>query len=129
MKFSGTNKSVVYVTKYLYDLQQDSGSIHVHTHDRKPHPVLLRYFVLHGLHHNPSNSTQQHLFAAVSWLKDHHARYYFGKPLEIWWKVEYVDFDTYIPIQLLTCHSVYCDIKHEEQTVYLMCPVHNVSAV
>ena len=39
------------------------------THDRKPHPVLLRYFVLHGLHHNPSNSTHQHLFAAVSWLK------------------------------------------------------------
>ena len=132
MKFSSTNKSAVYVTKPLYDLQQDSaasGSIHVHTHDRKPHPVLLRYFVLHGLHHNPSNSTQQHLFAAVSWLKDHHARYYFGKPLEIWWKDEYVDFDTYIPIQLLTCHSVYCDIKHEEQTVYLMCPVHNVYAV
>ena len=53
MKFSGTSKSVVYVTKPLYDLQQDSaasGSVHVHTHDRKPHPVLLRYFVLENMY-------------------------------------------------------------------------------
>lgn len=114
----------MYATKHPYHLQGDSStaSTSARTHHFKPRPVLIRHFVLHAFHHN--NDVYQHLFAAVSWLKYHHAKNHFGSPLEVWWKDMYEHFDVYIPIQLLTCHSVHCDIKFVEQTVFLMCPVH-----
>ena len=123
MKFDTTNRSIVYATKHPYHQDDTSpASASARTHHIKPRPVLIRHFILHAFHHN--NTVHQHVFAAVSWLKDHHAKYHFGKPLEMWWKDLYEDFDTYIPIQLLICHSVHCDIKFE--TVYLMCPVHHI---
>ena len=131
MKFSGTSKSFTYAAKPLYDLQQSTapGSAYAHPLDMKPHPLLIHYFLVHRLHHNLDDATHHHIFAAVSWLKHCHAKYHFGKPLEIWWKDEYENFDMYVPIQLLTCHLFFCSIGHEEQSVYLMCPVHDIATV
>ena len=68
-----------------------------------------------------------HLFAVVSWLKEHHARYFHIKPFELWWKDLYdVTLFEFVPIQLLLCHSVHTDVKFEGQTVYLTCPVQNI---
>ncbi len=39
----------------------------------------------------------------------------------------HVHMNVFVPIQLIISHSIYCDIKYEEQTVYLMCPVRNSS--
>ena len=34
--------------------------------------------------------------------------------------------DELVPIQLLICHAVNCEIKYENQTVCLVCPVQNI---
>ena len=53
--------------------------------DLKPQTLILKQFILHSYQHN--NTVYMHLFAVVSWLKDHHARYYIHcKPFELWWK-------------------------------------------
>ena len=85
-------------------------------------PVVIDYFVLHAL-----ENVQQHLFAVVSWLKEHPDKDHFSKPLEIWWKdlIEY-NLNVFVPVQLLICHSIHCDIIYEEQNVCLMCPVKNI---
>jgi hypothetical protein len=96
--------------------------------DTKLRPVILRYLVLHAFHYN--GSTRQHVFAAVSWLKEHHAKENFGKPLQVWWKELYdSNLGMFIPVQLLFSHVVHCDIKYEEQTVCLICPVHHIPAI
>ena len=79
---------------------------------------------------NCNGIAYQHLLAAVSWLKEHPAKNSYEKPLEVWWK-DLVDYDhnMFIPVQLLICHAVHSDIKHEEQTVFLMCPVQNIPAI
>ena len=69
-----------------------------------------------------------HLFAVVAWLKEHHAReHYCTKPFELWWKDLFdSNLGDIIPIQLLVCDAVHCDIKYEEQTVCLVCPIQNI---
>ena len=70
------------------------------------------------------------MFASVSWLKEHHAKYEYGKPVEIWWKDIYErTLNCYLPLQLLVCQSVYCEVKFEMQTVYAVVPVHNICSV
>lgn len=110
INFSSKVKLVVYVT--------DRTSL-------TSRPVLLNYFVLHSFYYE--DTPHQHAFAVVTWLKNHPAKEFFSKPLELWWK-ELVDahLDVFVPIQLLICHSAYCEVKHEEQTVYLMCPIRNI---
>lgn len=94
--------------------------------DLLPRPVRLNYFIHHSFLYN--DSIHQHVFASVSWLKQHPAKDSIGKPMEIWWKDLYDNNqEPFIPLQLLICHSVFGDIVHEEQTVYIMCPVHNIS--
>ena len=67
------------------------------------------------------------LFAMVCWLKEHHAKNKYVKPFELWWKDLYdTNIKGIIPIQLLICHSVHCDVKFEEETLFLMCPVENI---
>ena len=86
--------------------------------------------MLHSFHYN--GKVYQHVLASVSWLKEHHAKGVFGKPLEVWWKDPYESghlYHSFIPIQLLCCHAAYCDIQYEEQCVNLMCPVQNVLSV
>ena len=94
----------------------------------EPRPVILHYFVMHTL--NSNGIARQHLLAAVSWLKQHPAKYHYEKPLEVWWK-DLIDYhqNMFVPIQLLICHAVHSDIKHEEQTVFLMCPVRNIPVI
>lgn len=89
--------------------------------DAQPRPVYIDYFALHAF------DGRQHLFAVVSWLKEHPDKHHFAKPLEVWWK-DLVDsnLNVFVPVQLLICHSVYCEITYEEQTVYLLCPVRNI---
>lgn len=113
VNFNSRNESIVYVT--------DPVSL-------MARPVKLNYFVLHSLEYD--DKVHPHAFAMVSWLKEHPARDIYGSPLEIWWK-DLVDYDLniFLPIQLLICHSIFCDIKYEHQTVYLMCPVKNVSKI
>ena len=60
-------------------------------------------------------------------LVKHHAKNTYIKPFELRWKDLYdTNIKGIIPIQLLICHSVHCDVKFEEQTVFLMCPVENI---
>lgn len=75
----------------------------------KPRPALIHYFVEHAF--QCSNVVYRHLFAFVSWLKEHPDKDHFITPLEVWWKdlVEY-NLDNFVPVQLLVCHSVYCDV-------------------
>ena len=64
----------------------------------KLHPVLLEYFMLHSFHYN--NRVYQYVLAAVSWLRNHHTKDSFGKPLELWWKDLFdAHFDTFIPVR------------------------------
>ena len=91
----------------------------------KPQPVLIKYFIIHSYQYQ--GTIYMHLFAVVSWLKEHHARYFHIKPFELWWKDLYdVTLFEFVPIQLLLCHSVHTDVKFEGQTVYLTCPVQNI---
>ena len=96
------------------------------TDDLKPRPVLLKNFIIHSYQY--SNAVYMHLFAVVLWLKEHHARdYVHCKPFEVWWKDLFdSSMDNIVPIQLLICDAVHCDIKFEEQTVCLVCPVQNI---
>ena len=60
-------------------------------------------------------------------VKEHHAKNKYVKPFELWWKDLYdTNIKGIIPIQLLICHSVHCDVKFEEETLFLMCPVENI---
>ena len=110
IKFNSRSNSIVYAT--------EPSSL-------TSRPVILNYFLVHSLLYKDTNF--QHVFASVSWLKEHHDKNYFSKPLELWWKeLHESSLNVFIPIQLLICHSAYCDVKHEEQTVLLMCPVHHI---
>ena len=81
MKFNNTSKSIAYAVKHPYQAQPDTAATCTHAHVMNPRPSLL---FLNAFHHN--DTKHRHIFAAVSWLKDHHAKYYFGKPIEVWWK-------------------------------------------
>lgn len=63
----------------------------------------------------------------VSWLKQHVACSAFGKPLQIWWKDLFLaNMITFIPVQYILGKCACMDIKYEEQTVLLLCPVKNI---
>ena len=111
--FSSHKKPVIYVrTPYTME----------------PRAVVLEYFFTHGTHHNGGVSEQA--FAFVSWLKQHPAKFFYGKPVKLWWKHLYdSSLNPFIPLQLLLCQSVYLEVKHECQTVYMVVPVHNIPIV
>ena len=73
VRFVSKADSIVYVT--------DRTSL-------MPRPVAVNYFMLHSLHYK--GTTSEHVFAVVTWLKEHNARSFYSKPLELWWK-ELVD--------------------------------------
>ena len=87
--------------------------------------ALLDYFLVHSFH--DGEHVVEHVFASVMWLKEHPARHSYGKPVELWWKdVFEEELNHLLPIQLLVCQSVYCDIIYELQTVLLVVPVENI---
>ena len=91
----------------------------------KPCPARVKYFLMHGF--QDDDSVHQHALAVVDWLKPHVAKDFYAKPLEIWWNDSYdLNLNSIIPVQLIVCYSVHCDIKFEEQTVSLMCPLYNI---
>ena len=116
-------KSIMYATN-CSSVTQKGLATTPETVDLKPRPVMLRHFIIQYL-----NTVYMHLFAVVSWLKEHHARdkCINCKPFELWWKDLFDgSLDNIIPIQLLVCDAVHCDIKYEEQTVCLLCPIQNI---
>ena len=52
--------------------------------DQSVRPVLMHYFVKMAFSYRDQN--YEHILVYVSWLKEHHARKSYGKPLELWWK-------------------------------------------
>lgn len=111
-------QSVIYSTlnSFLFDNSSN---------DLNPRPASIKHFLVHSCQIN--NTVKVHAFAIVSWHKEHHSRSMFVKPFDIWWKDLYdLNLEDIIPIQLLICHAVHCDFQYEGQTVYLMCPVHNI---
>ena len=96
----------------------------------QPRAVSLVHFISHSLHIPNGNAIEirEHVFASVSWLKEHHASVW--QACGDWWKDIYeFTLDCYIPLQLLVCQSVYCDVKFELQTVYAVVPVHNICSI
>ena len=88
----------------------------------KPCPLLIHYFALHGM--MSLGTAQQHLFTVASWLNESEHKEVYGKPLELWCR-DYCNVIC-VPIQLINCHALYTTIKHDLQTVYLMCPVQHI---
>ena len=69
----------------------------------------------------------EHILLCVSWLKNYTAFDAFGKPLEIWWKDLFQsNMFRFIPIPYILGECAYRDIKYEEQSVLLLCPVQNI---
>lgn len=92
-------------------------------------PVLLHWFVYHTYYVNVV--LYSHALARILWLKAHHAKDSFGKPLEVWWEdlFDYNNetvFNHFIPVQMLLCHSASMTIKYELQSVLLVSPTENV---
>lgn len=88
-------------------------------------PVEVHFFASMSFYH-----TGQHhelLLVRVSWLKEHHAKEAYGKPLEVWWKdlFEY-DMLSFIPIQCVVGHCAHLDIMHEGQGVLMLCSLKNI---
>ena len=88
-------------------------------------PVEVNFFVDTSFCHQETIS--EHILVCVSWLREHPAKTEYGTPLEIWWKDLYQpNMLSFIPIQCLIGNCAYMDIKHEEQTVLLICPTKNI---
>ena len=93
-------------------------------HNMEPRPALLHYFAAHAIYLCGGTSSRQHVLASVSWLRNNHAKDCFCKPLELWWKDLFEhELDSVIPLQYIVCHSVYREVEHKEQTVFLLTPV------
>lgn len=88
-------------------------------------PVVVNFFVYMSFYHQ--EKICEHMLVCVSWLHEHPAQKEYGSPLEIWWKDMFQpDMLSFIPVQCLIGNCAYMDIKHEEQTVLLICPTKNV---
>ena len=86
----GSN-TIVYVTPLPQSLATSGTS------QFKPRPVQLQHFISHAFHHN--GTVKQHVFAVVSWLKEHPARECVGMPMELWWKDLYdSNLEPFIPL-------------------------------
>ncbi len=68
--------------------------------------LILEYFILHTL-----NEAREHLFAAVIWLKEHHAKH--------------TAYGHYM-LMAIICQSVNCEVKYELQSVCAVVPDYNV---
>lgn len=87
-------------------------------------PVVVHYFVQHSFHFNEQPYT--HILAAVSWLKEHHAKDSLGKPLQVWWKDLFDIGLTLIPMHFFAGPCVHMNISLEDQTVLLVCTLTNL---
>jgi len=120
--------SLMYATSNSFFHGDTSHGVNQSSIDLTPRPVLIKYFIVHSYHYE--DTIVMHLFAVVSWLKEHHARFCHVKPFEIWWKDLYDScLEDLVPIQLLLCHAVHCNVEYEGQTVCLTCPVQNIPPV
>lgn len=91
----------------------------------KASPVFVHFFLKHCVTYN--DQVYEHILLYVSWLKNHTACHTFGKPLQIWWKDLFQpNMFRFIPIQYILGNCAYTDIKYEEQSVLLLCPVQNI---
>lgn len=118
-------KSIVYANK----CSQATFNMHSKPtghNPTEPQLAIIHHFIVHSFY--CEGDVYMHLFAVVSWLKEHPARRgYCSKSFELWWKDLFdSNLVEYLPVQLIICHAVYCDIKYEEQTVFLICPVQNI---
>ena len=51
--------------------------------DVKPRPAKIKYFFIHTLQNE--DTRLQHALAFVDWLRPHHDKDYYVKPMEMWW--------------------------------------------
>ena len=87
-------------------------------------PAIVHYFAQHSFYH--SGKLFEHLLVSVSWLKEHHAKQAYGKPLQLWWKDLYDVGISFIPVQFIVDQCVSVCINYEQQTVCLLCPLRSV---
>ena len=114
-------QSLVYVTNTSFMCGSNSTNL-------APRPVMINYFIIHS--YQSEDAVFEHVFAVVSWLKEHPAKSTYIRPFEIWWKDLYdSNLEDLVPLQLLLCHAVHCNIEYEGQTVCLTCPVHNIPSI
>lgn len=107
--------SIVIVYQYF----QSSSSL------PKASPVFVHFFLKHCITYY--DRVFEHILLCVSWLKNHTACHAFGKPLQIWWKDLFQpNMFRFIPIQYILGDCAYTDIKYEEQSALLLCPVKNI---
>lgn len=94
----------------------------------KPSAVIVHFFVRHSI--TIHSEQYDHVLLCVSWLKQHVACDALGKPLQIWWKDLFQsNMFSFIPVQYILGECACMDIKYEEQSVLLMCPIQFVSQV
>ena len=87
-------------------------------------PAIVHYFAQHSFYH--CGKLFEHLLVSVSWLKEHHAKQAYGKPLQLWWKDLYDVGISFIPVQFIVDQCVSVCINYEQQTVCLLCPLRRV---
>ena len=87
-----------------------------------PHPGKIMFFLKHGL--IVSGKRYEHLFAYVDWL--HHTsddtRYYYGKPLEVWYSNIYKRNGpaNFIPVQRIRSKFIKISKQLHGKDVYVV---------
>ena len=74
--------------------------------NRVTRPGKVLYFMLNKV--QIGSEYREHLFAVVGWLKEHHCRLMYGKPMEIWDDSQCIQDGpgTFLPIDKIKCRFV-----------------------
>ena len=92
--------------------------------DLSPHPGQIVNFVEHSIIMN--GTTKTHFLAKVNWFKglDDSIRYYYGKPVEVWYKRQYEQEgpSMYIPVHGIKSKFVYATDCLMGKDVIVVCP-------
>lgn len=92
--------------------------------DLSPHPGQIVNFLEHSIIMNGTVKT--HILAKVTWFKglDDSIRYYFGKPVEVWYRRQYEQEgpSMYIPVHRIKSKFVYATDILMGKDVMVVCP-------
>lgn len=92
--------------------------------DLSPHPGQIVNFLEHSIIMN--GTVKSHILAKVTWFKglDDSIRYYFGKPVEVWYRRQYEQEgpSMFIPVHRIKSKFVYATDILMGKDVIVVCP-------